>query len=110
MRDQIYIINGKLENDGYNEDFHMFRNGRVISLTIFLPGINPQSIIVQIKEYEISIEAFIIPEIRNVVLDTKIVIKGTLPYLVHPRTMNATYKNGIYFLELALISTESNQK
>ncbi len=103
MRNEFTIKNGKVLNyDGYDSDFHYFREGRVLTLYLFIPGTKPKSLQIFIEGKIITFTVFFMKDIVSIVKNNQLIIKGKLPLDVYENTYSVNYENGVYIVNLSI--------
>jgi HSP20 family molecular chaperone IbpA len=101
MISEFTITNGKLLDSTYKLDFHLFHHDNQIHIYLLLPGVIAKSIQVKIDNLILTIHGFVHKKFVKIFKNNQIQIKGELPVLVEPSTVNVEYDMGIFLIKLS---------
>ncbi|MHA2248900.1 MAG: Hsp20/alpha crystallin family protein [Candidatus Kariarchaeaceae archaeon] len=101
---ELHIINGKIVDESYDRDFHIFTEGRIITLYIILPGIIKESVNIKISGELFIIKTDVHKKYRKIYRKRQISLSGRLGFLVEPNTFSVIYELGILEINLALVN------
>ena len=90
------ILNGKISfDDNYLNDFHEFIEENILTVYLFLPGINPETLHLQLDGVNLTVNAYISRYFRHVFKGKKLSISGKLSQLVEQKSFQVESHHGI---------------
>ena len=99
-REGFEIHNGKLVNEGYTHDFHLFETEIGGRIQVILPGIVHESLQVRTSDNFVNISARIDRRYLQLYKARLIRISGSLPFSPTKGVLTSTYDKGILSIEL----------
>ncbi|MHA2501243.1 MAG: Hsp20/alpha crystallin family protein [Candidatus Kariarchaeaceae archaeon] len=105
-REGFEIQNGKLVNEGYSHDFHLFETEIGGRIEVILPGILHESLQVRSSDNSVEISGRVDKRYLQLYKARLIRIAGTLPFTPIPGVLTSTYDKGILSIELVSADRE----
>ncbi len=97
------IVNGKLLfDDGYSKDFHEFIDGNILTVYLLLPGIDPETLLLQLDGLDLTISAYISHRYRSLFKRLQLSVHGKLSQMVEQKTYQIEFHLGIAKITLVL--------